>query len=68
MAEAQNEEMSYEVALDYKKKATYGASIGCVFFSIFNIFGIADGQGLTHWIMSFYFLGIGIVITAVEYG
>ena len=66
-APSESEEMTYEKALDYRKKATYGAAAGCIIFSILNIISIT-GTALTHWIMSFYFLGIGIIIIAVEYG
>ena len=66
-AVAEDEEMTYEKALDYRKKSSYLAAVLLVIVSILKIVSIGTGHKLQSLIMSFYFLGIGLVIVAVEY-
>tara|TARA_B110000285_G_C14572912_1_gene358676 strand:- start:210 stop:449 length:240 start_codon:yes stop_codon:yes gene_type:complete len=64
---ADDEEMTYEKALEIRKKSSYIAAVLLVIVSILKIVSISDGHKLQSMIMSFYFLGIGLVIVAVEY-
>ena len=62
-----DEEMTYEKALKYRKNSSYLAAVLLIIVSFLKLISISSGHGLDTIIMCFYFLGIGCVIISVEY-